>query len=335
MKSTLFTLCQNFIENRDIIKATFAWESTYIYPVCSVLFADKRQIVDTNKMKSCLEILKNQVGPFSSFRGTGKLAMISMLALDNDPEQKLKNTLEVYSLLKEKFFSSQYLPLASMVIANLAEWEAYSHIAGRTRHIYELMKKAHPFLTSSEDSVFAALLALSHLSDEEIVGETNACYDLLKTTFPSGNAVQSLSHVLALSHGVPVDKCQRTISLFNDLKEKGYRYGTNYELATLGVLAMLPTDNVSVINDIIDVDNFLTTQKGYGLFGIPKKQRLMHAGMLVTSDYMGDPNNVPMRSFAVGATSAAIGATMSLIAAQQAAMCAVIASASAATAASN
>lgn len=328
MRNNLSTLCKNFIENRDTIKETFGWESTYLYPVCASIFTDKGQKVHSEKMKSCLDILKTQVGLFSGFRGTSKLVMVSLLAIDKEPEQKLKNALDVFSLLKEHFFSSQFLPLASMVITNLAEPEHYANIAKRTRHIYELMKKDHPFLTSSEDSVFAALLALSPLTDKEIVTETKDCYDLLKPKFSSGNAVQSLSHVLALSQGTPKDKCQRTIAIFNDLQKKGYRYGTTYELATLGILAMLPTDSDSVVNDIMDVDHFLSAQKGYGIFGIPKKLRLMHAGMLVTSDHIGNPNNSTINS-------AAIGATLSLIAAQQAAMCAVIASTSAASAASN
>ena len=75
----------------------------------------------------------------------------------------------------------------------------------------------------------------------------------------------------------------------------------------------------------MEVDDFLSGQKGYGFFGLGRKQRLMHAGMLVTSDYIG-------RSDAMN--TAAIGGTISLIAAQQAAMCAAIAAASAAAASS-
>lgn len=94
------------------------------------------------------------------------------------------------------------------------------------------------------------------------------------------------------------------------------------------MLALLPTDTDSLINDIIEVDNYLATQKGYGIFSIDKKQRLMHAGMLVSSDYIGNSMNLTM-------SSAAIGATISLIVAQQAAMCAVIAASSAAASTSS
>lgn len=328
MRDTLSRSCKSFIENRDAIKSAFGWESAYLYPVCAAIFTDKGKTVNIEYMKQCRDILKEQTGIFSNFRGTGKLVMISMLAADGNPEGKLKQALQVYDALKEHFFSSQYLPVASMVIANLAEPGRYGEIAVRTRHIYNLMKEEHPFLTSSEDSVFAALLALSNLTDEQVVEETESCYELLKAEFFSGNAVQSLSHVLALGEGTPQEKCRRTMELYRGLREKGYKYGTGYELATLGVLALLPAELSQVMQDIMEADDFLAGQRGYGIFGVGRKQRLMHAGMLVSGDYIDTDTNQTMNS-------AAIGGTISLIVAQQAAMCAAIAASSAAAASSS
>ncbi|MFV0518529.1 MAG: DUF4003 family protein [Aminipila sp.] len=325
MRDTLKQLCESFINNRDAIKNAFGWESTYLYPVCAALFTDKGQQVDVNKMRWCEDILKKQVGLFSNFRGNSKLVMISMMAIEEDPQQKLKNSLEVYSLLNKYFYQSQYLPLVSMIITNMVKPQDYISIAERTRKIYDIMKKNHPFLTSSEDSVFATLLAISDLSDEHITEKTEKCYSILKPEFFSSNAVQALSHVLALSTESAEEKCEKTILIFNKLRERGYKYGTNYELSTLGVLAMLPEESDDIIMDLIDVDGFLSNQKGYGMFGIDKKQRLMHAGMLVASDYIGNSNNLAM-------SSSAINAAMSLVAAQQAATVAVIAASSAAAA---
>lgn len=325
MRASLSSLCGSFIENRDIVKSAFAWESTYLYPVCAAIFIDKRRKANIDQLESCKKLLKAQTGVFSNFRSTAKLAMIAMMAVDGNPDQKLTQALQVYDALKEHFWGSQYLPVASMMIADMVEPDRYGEIAARTRHIYELMKNEHPFLTSGEDSVFAAMLALSDLPDEQIVEETEHCYRLLKPEFFSGNAVQSLSHVLALSEGRAEDKCNATMELYGSLKAKGYKYGTDYELATLGVLATLPADRSAVMTDIMEADDFLADQKGYGFFGIGRKQRLMHAGMIVTSDYMGQSGAMQ---------TAAIGGTISLIAAQQAAMCAAIAASSAAAASS-
>lgn len=327
MKPTLTALCRQFIENRDTIKSSFIWESAYLYPVCAAIFSDKRQTVDESQLVRCREILYDRTGLFSAFRGMPKLVILSMMAADPAPEEKLQKALGVYDSLKTHFFTSTYLPVASMVIADLVGPEQVETIAARTRRIYDRMKDEHPFLTSSEDSVFAALLALSQLSDEQVVQETERCYRLLKPTFFSGNAVQSLSHVLALGQGTPEEKCQKTLALYNGLEQEGYPYGTSYELATLGVLAMLPASHDEVVRDVLDAAEFLSEQKGYGFFGAGKKQRLMHAGMLVASDYLDS---------AVGQTmhAAAVGGTISLIVAQQAAMCAAVAASCAAASAS-
>lgn len=322
MRESLLEKCELFVRNRDAIKDGFIWESGYMYPVCAMVFAEKGREADVERMKVCSNLLKQYTSVFSNFRGTVKLAMVAMLAVEPDPEGMLAKALEMYDLLKEHFFSSSYLPLTAMMLVKLSEPSQYGEVAKRTREIYDLMKEEHPFLTSSEDSVFAGLLALSDLSDEQVVEETERCYEMLKPEFFSSNAVQSLSHVLALGVGNAGEKCDRTVDLYEGLKRNGYKYGKEYELATLGVLALLPVKTEDIMRDVMEVDDFLAGQRGYGFFGLRRKERLMHAGMLVTSDYIGTAGQPAMQS-------AAIGGTVSLIVAQQAAMCAAIAAASA------
>lgn len=326
MRPSLQSLCNSFIESRDTIKETFFWGSSYIYPVAAAVFVDKRVTADRERLEMCGDILKENTGFFSNFRNYVKLPMISMMAVSSDPEEKLKKALAVYELLKQHFFSSTYLPLASMTISDYIEPVHYEVVARRTRRIYDLMKQEHPFLTSGEDSVFAALLALSNASDEVIVQNTEECFDILKPQFFSSNAVQSLSHVLALCEGDTEMKCNRAMKLFYKLKDQGYKYGTGYELATLGVLAMLPADLDTIADDIVQVAEFLASQRGYGMLGMTKRQRLMHAGLIVTSDYLDQ--NTSMQA-------AAVSSTISLIIAQQTAMCAAIAASAAASNSAN
>jgi len=325
MRTSLKSLCNSFIESRDTMKETFFWGSSYIYPVAAAVFVDKRVTADRERLEMCGDILKENTGFFSNFRNYVKLPMISMMAVSDNPEEKLKKALAVYELLKQHFFSSTYLPLASMTISDYVEPEHYEAVAHRTRRIYDLMKQEHPFLTSGEDSVFAALLALSNASDEQIVLNTEQCFDILKPQFFSSNAVQSLSHVLALCEGDAEMKCSRAMDLFYRLKDRGYKYGTGYELATLGVLAMLPADLDTIADDTVQVAEYLAGQRGYGILGMTKRQRLMHAGLIVTSDYLDQ--NTSMQ--------AAVSSTISLIIAQQTAVCAAIAAANAANNANN
>lgn len=322
MRTSLSRLCTDFIEDRDIIRSVFFWDTPTLYPVCAAVFTGSGTRADADRLKRCRDLLKEKTGLFSNFRSTVHPVMLCMMATDDDPEQRLDRSLQVYDALKEHFWTSTYLPVASMMAASSVPPEQYAELAARTRRLYERMKQDHPFLTSSEDSVFAAMLALSDKSDDALLEEAERCYQLLKPKFFSGNAVQSLSHVLALADGRAEEKCDAVLSLFEALKARGRKYGTDYELATLGVLATLPVPQESMVEDILEVDEFLSRQKGYGLLGISKPQRLMQAGMLVTTDLARSSDAMQ---------TAAIGSTIALVIAQEVAMCAAIAAATAST----
>lgn len=327
MKESMQSLCDNFIQNRDQIKEVFHWEDAYMYPVCAMVYTDQRQTVNESALKRSREILKDRTSVFSSFRSTARLVMTCMMAVSPDPEDKLNRAMQVYDLLKEYFWSSEYLPVAAMMIEEQVSQEQYGTVAARAHAIYTRMKKEHPFLTSGENSVLAAILAFSDQTDEQIIMEMEKSYELLCREFSAGNAVQSLSHVLTLAEGSADGKCEKKIAFYQAHKDAGCKYGTSYELATLGILALLPVEQQTLVQEIKEVDEYLASQKSYGLFGIGRKQRLMHAGMIVTSEYMESGSKTVMHS-------AAISGTISLIVAQQAAMCAAIAASSAAAASS-
>lgn len=326
MTEELRKLCELFVHNRDEIKSGFGWESTYMYPLCASIYTQKRMDADVRRMKECKGLLKQMAGIFSNFRGISQLAVITLLSVNGQPQEQLNNALQVYDLLKKEFFGSDYLTIAALMLSEMSEPERYQETVSRTRRIYDLMKAEHPFLTSSQDSVFAALLALSEYSDQQLLTEMERCYEALKPHFFSSNAVQSLSHVLALAEGSAAVKCRRTMELFDSLKQQGYKYGTNEELATLGVLGLLETDIRTLAGEIMEVDDYLKIQKGFGAFGIGSKQRLMYAGILVASEYTGADQAM---------NAAAIQSTVSIVVAQQAAMCAAITASSAASAAAN
>lgn len=322
MNDQMLKNCNLLLESRDRIKTVFGWDSGLIHLACAGIYVSKEKEVNVSILQDCKELLKQKVGLFSNFRSTARSSIASMIAVSDNPEQTLDNGLLVYELLKKEFWSSTYLPLAAMVIAQMAEPHQYEAIADRTRRIYDLIRSEHPFLTSGEDSANCALLALSEKSDNELIYDIESCYQLLKPIFFSSNAVQSLSHVLALGQGKAEDKCRRTMQLFNGLKEAGYKYGTFYELPTLGVLALSDGVNDKMIQEIVEVNNWLSCQKGFGFFSsVTAKQRLMYAGIITQRQYI---NTDAMQS-------TAINSTISLFVAQEAAMCAAIAASTAAS----
>ena len=167
MRASLQALCDAFIANRDIIKQHFKMENSALYPVCANIFCARHIMADGEAVKRCRNIIKQKTGIFSSFRGSLTLPIACLLAAGSDPEEKMTRALEGYAILKERFFSSESLALSAFLLADRQADMAC--VAQRGRELYQRMKKEHPFLTSSEDSVFALLLALSDKSDDELM----------------------------------------------------------------------------------------------------------------------------------------------------------------------
>ena len=161
MDQKLTSACRSFIENRDILRSACRMESTYLYPVGAISFLNSDKKADVSTIKGCAAMLKERVNAFSSFRGTARLAILSMLASDEEPQKRLELALDAYSHLKKHFLAGPYLPLAAMIVSGRVPPERFGYVAERTSEIYELMRREHPFLTLGEDSVFSALLALS------------------------------------------------------------------------------------------------------------------------------------------------------------------------------
>lgn len=326
MNERTLARCKNLIKNKETMKSAFAWEDVLTHLACAGIFINKEQTANEEMLLQCKDILKRNTGIFSNFKSTAKPMIVAMLAANENPQLLMERGLKVYDLLKEEFMSSVYLPIAAMIIAQYADEARYAELAQRTRRIYKQMRADHPFLTSGEDSTFCALMALLDKPDEVLLGDAEECYKILKNNFFSSNAVQSLSHVLAMCDGEPENKCQKTMELFQKLKEAGHKYGTSYELPTLGVLAMADGNQDEIAAEMAEIDQWLSEQKGFGFFSsISAKQRLMYAGMIAQQDYINDKMM----------QSAAVNGVISLIVAQQAAMCAAITASAAATANNN
>ena len=340
MHDSLQELCAAFIENRETVKRVFKMESNYIYPICANVFCARGVRASEESLKDCKTLLKQKTGVFSTFRGYLTAPICCMLAAGRGPETRIEQALENYQALKERFWSSQYLALSAFLLADMGVGQSALDCVERGRRLYDRMKKEHPFLTSAEDCVYAVLMAFSDKGDDALIADMEACYQLIRKRFLSANSAQSVSHVLSLSPGTPEEKTDRLFRLFDGLREAGAKYGKDYRLSTLAAVSVLDGEPDQLVRDIIDTDEFLSGQKGYGFLSLNRKTRLMHAAMLVSDHSCSQ--DAALSAVLTGeltqtaAQNAVMTSTLARLAAQQAAMCAVITSSSvAASSASN
>ena len=251
MNESLQALVARFIEDRDAIRAAFKLENDYIYPVCAQIFLAADRPVERERVEACKALVKSTTGVFSNFRGNIKLPLL--------------------------------LALAALLLSDTVSEDGFPALGARGRDLFKRMRKEHPFLTGREDSVFALLLAQSDRSDDELIEDMERCYDLLREHFPGGDGLQTASHVLALSTEDPTDKAFRVVSLYNAIEAAGGKYGKTRQLPILAALTLGQRFAEDLARDILELDGFLATQKGYkGVFGMDKRTRIMHAAMLLS-----------------------------------------------------
>ncbi len=318
MKTTINQITQDFIENRDIIKKAVKLESSYIYPVAANVFCAAGVKADADKLAECKKIIRKNAGFASYLKGIVMTPFAAKLCVSADPEAQFEKVMAMYGILKNHFKRSEYLALLATLLAEKTTTEEAERIAARGRALYDMMKKEHPILTSSEDNVMAGFMAFSEKSDRQLIDDAEKCYDLLRKKFSDKNAVQTVSHILAMTDGAAEEKVNRLFRMFDMFAAAGRKYGKHYELSTLAAISVIEADEKELVDTAVAIDGLLNGQKGYGALSLDKKTRLMHAAML-TADLYEDADN----------TQAAVSASaLAVIAAQEAAMMAAIVAAS-------
>ncbi|MBR4607294.1 MAG: DUF4003 family protein [Lachnospiraceae bacterium] len=306
MKDLLQAGCELLADNKDLIRKSFAWDLELMSVAGSVIFTGAGKAADIEKMKECKSILKKHKGIFSEFRSNMEIPVICKMALAEDPEKYLMDVTVVYDKLsKGKIFGSEHLVMTALAICD--EEMAYNvdAIVEKTKLLMKRMSSIHPWLTSEEDTALVALLALTNKSVDQIVEETELCYNLMKQKFSfHNNAVQSLSHVLALCAGDPMEKCARASAIYDALLVKGIKYGLDYELASLGALVNVDLTPEELADEIAAASDYLRTRKGFGDWGMGSKARVMFAALMTVQAYA--PSSTAMDTSVLSSALAAV-----------------------------
>ena len=127
-----------FAENMQAIKKNFIWQNAMAKRMSALLYALKDTEINSEAIHEAHELIKNNTGIFSAFRGNMALCIAAFLSLNNNREGLLSNTLFVYEMLKKaKLRSSDFLVIAAYLIAANARPEQYREITERTCAFYD------------------------------------------------------------------------------------------------------------------------------------------------------------------------------------------------------
>lgn len=279
--------CSELIENFRILDAGNKLQFTEMLLACAGIYLAAGVTPDTDRLEACRKLLKSKEGVLSNFRGIDELLIRCKMALSDDPELYYENLKKEYQSIKT-FFSGEQTVLAAMILAE--QGPAAEGLAEKTKQIYKEMKDAHPWLTSENDLPFAALMAVSGRDASAVYSEAEEIYALLKGNLHAGrDALQMVSHILAIREGRAAEKCEKLCALAAGLKAAGHPFGSGNRLAILGILvdSGLPTD--ALVDQICETDDYLKQFKPFhGILGVGKDSRRMFAAQMVEASRSGE-----------------------------------------------
>ncbi|MGL4772758.1 MAG: DUF4003 family protein [Clostridium sp.] len=250
----------------------------------------RNQVADPIRINECRDIIKNNTKMFSTFRGNCLVTTAVNISLEENPKEAFREIQNIYEKLKMHFSGSEYLVLASNVIFKARFDFNIDEIVLRTKEAYDIMKNHHRFLTSSEDIVTAAMIATNSSDFDKTFKEIEECYEILRESgFWSGDNLQTLAHILSLVDGTAKEKCEKVVKLNSYLLNEGVPL-KGYALPLLGVSLYVTEDFKDFSTKLLEIDNFLKTQKGFGSFTLGKNERRMISAGLACSTYFKDIN---------------------------------------------
>lgn len=314
-----------FAQNAQAIKSHFTWQSPLAKRLAAMLYAQENRPIDCDAIRNSHDLMKQNTGVFSSFRGHMALGIAALLSLSPNPPALFNATQQVYAQLRDtKLRPSDYLAVAAYQIAAQTDPVGYATAVSRTREFYDRMKAQHFFRTGQDDYIFAAMLGLSQLDVTTGAGHIEQLYERLKGEFRDKNSVQALAQVLVLGESDD-SVVNRLLTLRAALRAQKIRLDKSYTLPALGILALLPVDSGVIVREIDQARSFLRAQKGFGAMTVAPQELLLYAAGVVADSYARDVR--------AGVLTATISTSITnIIIAQQTATMAAISASTATTA---
>lgn len=215
--------------NEKIKEVKGSWQMGMMQQSCILSSTIKNEHIIPYKVEESIEVIKNNTGIFSNFRGHSLFYLSNLLSNKENKEKSFNSILNTYNKLKEnKFFNDTYLPFTAIIIDQNKNKVDIDTAIYRTKYVYDFMKNNHPFLTSSDDYCRAALIAINSKNLDSDLEYMENCYKVLNSKgFYKSNNLQSLSHVMVFDKNKNEESLNKVLRIkklleTNNCKIDGY-----------------------------------------------------------------------------------------------------------------
>ncbi|MBP3893417.1 MAG: DUF4003 family protein [Atopobiaceae bacterium] len=270
--------------NRDAVNKSFMLESATGVASAALIWtlAERRATVDA--MHANHEILKSKTNVLSTERSTGKLALLSRMALSGDGATYLAEVRRIFAKIMEgkMFGTAARLGAAIAIVNGTSTPDEADRLLARTNAIFERMEENHPLITNDRDLTSAVIVALSDRDDDELLADAEECYELLGKGYKLTDGRQTMAHILAVSPAAPAEKVARVKELRDALRAQVPRLGwtSSQEYAVLAMLALDDRPAAELAANVSELYGQVKELKGFGTLSLPSGIRLLCAAAI-------------------------------------------------------
>ncbi|MBE6051767.1 MAG: DUF4003 family protein [Clostridium sp.] len=279
MKDKLINVCDRTIDNYRLAKEELRFDGDYINHFAALTYGSINENIPIKKVKEIRSAIKKETSRISVFRGDILYILSFLLAFENNVEEVIKKLYITYNDLREfGFRDSQYLVLASYSLVKHVKDENRLKYMIRMREVYDVIRKNYNNVTNHEDYLECALLAMSGVSDEEIlefIKKQYLRYD--KKGILTNNSIQALSMTLLLNKNDLAD--ENVYNLLEGFEKTELRVCHQF-LPLLGACEI--EENTEVyIRKLNEVIKYLCDEEGEYEFYMDKSFRVFIGIMLI------------------------------------------------------
>ncbi|MBF2556024.1 DUF4003 domain-containing protein [Listeria marthii] len=226
------------------------------------LFAGNNEVVNPEQFHTLNKEFKQQLGMFTALNGNVRASLVGLLmANGNASPESVRQVISNYKTLIEAGFQrTEYTYFAAYL---LLQAKNQTMTAQKAKTIHQLFKKAHPFLTKSEDVTTAVFLANLPEENTGKLAEITEYYfqEFAAKGFRKNDSLQFLATTGTLLYGEKDSKFIRRVdNVVEELRQKGVKIKPLH-YSSIGILAFV-MDGRKIDSGLVKLIDELERQPG-------------------------------------------------------------------------
>lgn len=288
MEDKLIDIKTRIIDCYRKSKNELPYDGELINHFSSLIFANSKCQFNSKRIREIRKYIKENTLWFSSYRGDNLYAISILLSLEEDWKGRFKRILKCEEKLKEmNFVEGAFLSISAWILTESYSDAEIENAGIKMCEIYNFIKDRYSYITSSEDYVICALLAVIDLDKDIYSCIIDEAFKVIKEKeLTTNNGTQTLANILCIDFSSWNENLTKSINIIEELK-KNIEEIRPQHMGIVGLAAVLINNEGKFINSVQRVYNYFSEETEYEFY-MDRSFKLMISMVAVIFSYSSE-----------------------------------------------